>query len=190
LRWLLRRLHAPAGVYAVWGTQHVDLPEVLRPTLEEVGIVVLEDQVVLVEAAGQRLWLLGLTCSRDLAADGARLRALLANIPEDAFRLLLYHTPDLMPQAADAGVDLYLAGHTHGGQWRVPGLGAILTSSHFWKRYEAGHRREQNTDLYVSRGLGMEGFGMPRARFFCPPEIVVATLHGPGGVDSDAGGAH
>lgn len=186
LRWLLAQIHAPGGVYAIWGTRHVDLPEVLRPVLEEVGVVVLEDRAVSVEAAGVRLTLVGIDCTRDLAADGARLRALLADVPQETFRLLLYHTPDLMPQAAAAGVDLYLAGHTHGGQWRVPGLGAILTSSHFWKRYEAGHYQQGQTHLYVSRGLGMEGFGAPRARFFCPPEIVVATLReaeegGPGG---------
>jgi predicted MPP superfamily phosphohydrolase len=180
LRWLLAQLQAPAGIYAVWGTHHVDLPEVLRPILQEAGVIVLEDRAVPVAAAGHRLWLLGLNCSRDLVADGAKLRALLAQVPGDALRLLLYHTPDLMPQAAAAGVDLYLAGHTHGGQWRVPGLGAILTSSRFWKRYEAGHYQQGNTHLYVSRGLGMEGFGAPRARFFCPPEIVSVTLGAPG----------
>ncbi len=190
LRWLLAQFHAPAGLYAVWGTSHVDLPEVLRPVLQEAGVMVLEDRAVPVATAGHRLWLMGLNCSRDLVADGARLRRLLADVPEDAFRLLLYHTPDLMPQAAEAGVDLYLAGHTHGGQWRVPGLGAILTSSRFWKRYEAGHYQQGDTHLYVSRGLGMEGFGAPRARFFCPPEIVSITLRGPGGPTSGDRGNH
>ena len=188
LKWLLGQLHAPAGLYAVWGTGHVDLPDVLRPVLQEAGVIVLEDHAVPVAAPGHRLWLLGLNCSRDLAADGDNLRRLLADVPGDVFRLLLYHTPDLMPQAAEAGVDLYLSGHTHGGQWRVPGLGAILTSSRYWKRYEAGHYQQGDTHLYVSRGLGMEGFGAPRARFFCPPEIVSVTLRGPGGPTSDGRG--
>jgi predicted MPP superfamily phosphohydrolase len=77
-------------------------------------------------------------------------------------------------------VDLVLSGHTHGGQWRIPGFGAILTSSRFGKRYEAGRYTKDNTHLYVSRGLGMEGFGAPRARFFCPPELVLITLRGNG----------
>jgi predicted MPP superfamily phosphohydrolase len=136
LRTLLAQVHAPAGIYAIWGT------------------------------------------IRDLVADGAMLRALLANAPPGAFTLLLYHTPDLMPQASALGVDLYLAGHTHGGQWRLPGFGAILTSSHHWKRYESGHYREGNTRLYVSRGLGMEGFGTPRARILCPPEVVEVVITG------------
>ena len=82
-----------------------------------------------------------------------------------------------MPDAVETGVDLYLAGHTHGGQLRLPLFGALVTSSDFWKRYEAGRYREGQTTLYVSRGLGMEGLGAPRARFLAPPEIVVWDLH-------------
>ncbi len=176
LRTLLAQLHAPAGIYAVWGTVEVDRPEVLRPMFDDLGITVLEDEAIQVSAGHHRLWLMGLSCSRDLTADESRLRALMAEAPHDAFTFLLYHTPDLMPRAASLGVDLYLAGHTHGGQWCLPGFGAILTSSRHWKRYEAGHYHQGNTHLYVSRGLGMEGFGAPRARFFCPPELVSVTV--------------
>jgi hypothetical protein len=180
LRQLLAQFHAPAGVYAVWGTIEVDLPDVLRPLLEDLGIVVLEDRAIELSVDGRRLWLMGVYCSQDLDADGANLRELLAGAPPDALTLLLYHTPDLMPQAAALGVDLYLAGHTHGGQLRLPGVGAILTSSAHWKRYEAGYYRQGDTHLYVSRGLGMEGFGTPRARLFCPPEVVSVELSGTG----------
>ena len=188
LRALLEQFHAPAGVYAVWGTVEVDLPHLLRPILDGLGITVLEDAVARVpvasgEADGERdpgVWLVGLSCTRDLDAAGARLRSLLAELPPESFSLLLYHTPDLMPQATAMGVDLYLAGHTHGGQWRLPGYGAILTSSQHGKRYEAGLYREADSMLYVSRGLGMEGFGTPRARIFCPPELVAITLRGEG----------
>ncbi len=185
LRTVLEQLHAPAGIYAVWGTIEVDLPSVLSPMLEELGIVVLEDEIARVSLGSENggdegLWLVGLSCTRDLSVAGARLRTLLAELPAKAFALLLYHTPDLMPQAAALGVDLYLAGHTHGGQWRLPGFGAILTSSQYGKRYEAGQYREGDTTLYVSRGMGMEGFGTPRARFFCPPEVVSIALHGEG----------
>jgi predicted MPP superfamily phosphohydrolase len=177
---LLAQFHARHGIYAVWGTAEVDLPESLRPILADLDITLLEDRAVEVAANGHRLWLMGVNCTRDLATDGDRLCALLAETPVGAFTLLLHHMPDLMPQAASLGVDLFLAGHTHGGQWRLPGFGAILTSSRFWKRYEAGHYHEGNTDLYVSRGLGMEGFGTPRARFFCPPEVVLITVSGVG----------
>jgi len=187
LRTMLAQLYAPSGIYAIWGTADVDRPEVLRPVLDDLGIVVLEDEALEVLAGGCRLWLVGLTCTRDLSVDGAKLNALLADAPPGALTLLLYHTPDLMPQAAAQGVDLYLAGHTHGGQWRLPGFGALLTSSYHWKRYEAGLYVEGDTHLYVSRGLGLEGFGTPRARFFCPPEVVWITLSradGAGQVDN------
>jgi len=189
LRALLAQLHAPGGIYAIWGTAEVDLPEVLRPVFGELGIVLLEDRAVEVMAGDHHLWMMGVYPGRDLVADGQRLHTLLNEAPEGAYTLLLYHTPDLMPRAAALGVDLYLAGHTHGGQWRLPGFGAILTSSRFWKRYEAGHYHEGQTHLYVSRGIGLEGFGTPRARFFCPPEMVMVTLTGTGpAADTAAGG--
>ncbi len=186
LRTLLAQLYAPSGIYAIWGTTDVDRPEFLRPTLDELGIVVLEDQAVEVRIGGDRLWLVGMTCTRNLDRDGARLASLLADVPAGAMTLLLYHTPDLMPQAAAHGVDLYLTGHTHGGQWRLPGFGALVTSSYYWKRYEAGLYQEGDTLLYVSRGLGMEGFGAPRARFFCRPELVSITLVGTGQAEEPA----
>jgi predicted MPP superfamily phosphohydrolase len=80
--------------------------------------------------------------------------------------------------AAEEKVDLYLAGHTHGGQIRLPLFGAVFTASSYGKRYEQGLYEIGETTLYVSRGLGMEGQGAPRARFLCPPEIVAVDLVG------------
>jgi predicted MPP superfamily phosphohydrolase len=176
LRTLLLQLHAPGGIVAIWGTPQVDFPDVLRPVLAGVGIVLLEDEAREVVVRDHRLWLIGLATYRDLKLGGARLRELSACAPPGAYTILLHHTPDLMPQAAALGVDLVLAGHTHGGQWRLPWFGALHTSSRFWKRYESGHHQEGTTHLYVSRGLGMEGYGVPRARFFCPPEVVSITI--------------
>jgi predicted MPP superfamily phosphohydrolase len=181
LRSLLEQLHAPRGVYAIWGTGHVDLPGFLRPVLTDLGITILEDQAMELDNGNQKVWLMGLSCPLDVDQIKEELRQLLASAPAGAFTVLLHHTPDLMPTASALGVDLYLAGHTHGGQWRIPVFGAVLTSSRYWKRYESGCYRERGTQLYVSRGLGMEGFGTPRARFFCPPEIVSICLTGTAG---------
>jgi predicted MPP superfamily phosphohydrolase len=177
---LLAQLHAPGGIYAVWGTEEVDSPTLLGPLLRDLGITLLHDEATELVLQGHSLWIMGIYPSRDPEAEGRTLHSLLCAAPQGAFTLLLYHLPDLMPQAAALGVDLFLAGHTHGGQWRLPGFGALLTSSRYWKRYESGSYREGNTLLYVSRGLGMEGFGAPRARFFCPPEIVALTVSGTG----------
>jgi hypothetical protein len=128
------------------------------------------------------LMLVGITCTFDARTDGQTLDQVMATIPDSPpapFTLLLYHSPDLMPQAVRAGVDLYLCGHTHGGQIRLPLVGALVTSSRFWKKYEMGRYVEKNTMMYVSRGIGMEGMGAPRARFLCPPEIELIELRGP-----------
>jgi predicted MPP superfamily phosphohydrolase len=75
-------------------------------------------------------------------------------------------------------VDLYLAGHTHDGQIRLPLYGALVTSSVYGRRYASGLFREGDTTMYVSRGIGFEGGGLPRARFLCRPEVVSVDLVG------------
>ena len=192
-RAVLAELCAAAGVpvFAVTGSPPVDLPDVVPALFSGLPIVWLHDRSELIERRGQRLQLFGLRCLRERALDVPRLERLLEKRPEDAFTLLLYHSPDLMPEAAALEVDLYLCGHTHGGQIRLPLLGALVTSSAFWKRYEMGRYRQGATTLYVSRGLGMEGLGTPRARLLCRPEMVLWTLRGSGDEAPTAGeGGH
>jgi predicted MPP superfamily phosphohydrolase len=172
----LSQLHAPLGVYAVLGTPEVDLRHRTADLFSGTGVRLLDNEVVQIARGEETLELIGLTCDRDLDADSSRLELLAGDLPDDRFTLLLYHMPDLMPEAVTLGIDLYLTGHTHGGQWRLPGYGALITSSAFGKRYEMGGYTEGETELYVSRGLGMEGLAAPRARFLCPPEMTLVTL--------------
>jgi predicted MPP superfamily phosphohydrolase len=177
-RELLAKLDAPYGVFAVTGSPSVDPPTVLAELLDGLDIIWLRDRVLQLDACERRLQIVGVECSYDILADEERLHRLLDDQQEDVFKLLLYHTPDVMPAAVKAKVDLYLAGHTHGGQLRLPLYGAIVTASNFGKRYEMGLYREEDTTLYVSRGVGLEGAGAPRARFLSPPEITLFTLSG------------
>lgn len=178
----LEALNAPLGVYLVTGTPLVDPPEVVRRILFGfTHITWLDNQVVRFGQRAHRgpsIYLIGLTCTHDPERDGERLRELMRQIPPDALTVLLYHSPDLFPEASELGVDLYLCGHTHGGQIRLPLVGALVTASIYWKRYEMGLYRKGGTTMYVSRGLGMEGLGMPRMRLMCPPEIVLVHLQG------------
>jgi len=175
---LLARLceSARGPIYAITGSPPVDLAEVVPAIFEDLPITWLLDEVEELHANGHTIRLVGLRCTRERHLDAPRLRRLLDGSAEHPFTLLLYHSPDLMPEAAELGVDLYLCGHTHGGQVRLPLFGALITSSDFWKRYEMGRYEEGGTTLYVSRGLGMEGMGAPRARFLAPPEVVLWTL--------------
>ncbi|HVB08783.1 MAG TPA: metallophosphoesterase [Bacillota bacterium] len=101
------------------------------------------------------------------------LAAALAGAPPGVPRLLLTHSPELFPQAVAAGVDLALAGHTHGGQVRVPLVGALMTASRLGRRYVMGEYREGRSLLFVSRGIGTVHLPL---RLFCPPEIAIFKL--------------
>jgi predicted MPP superfamily phosphohydrolase len=191
-RRVVGRWSAPEGVYAVTGSPLVDLPETARAILNGLpDIRWLLDETVTLDLGGHSLNLVGLTCTHDPVRDAARLTGALAIAPADVPTVLIYHTPDLAPEAAAAGIDLQLSGHTHGGQIRLPFYGALITSSIYRKRFEAGeyrlpHSHHQGaTTLYVSRGIGTEGGIAPRARFLCPPEIVLWTLRGGPRPDQD-----
>jgi len=181
VRELLTQLKAPGGVFAITGSPPVDSPELVDQLLDGLNVNWLRDEIFTLIWRGCRIQIGGVECSFDIEADERKLLALMDGRSADLFTLLLYHTPDVMPAAVRAGVDLYLAGHTHGGQLRIPYFGALVTASIHGKRYEMGGYKEGKTTLYVTRGVGMEGYGAPRARFLCPPEIVLFTLMGEDG---------
>lgn len=174
----LAQLHAPYGIYAV--TDHyVDPANAMRAIFDGQPITMLDNQTVCLPFEAADLCLIGIQSHRNaLERDRAVLESLSAQTLSGAYKLLLYHTPDLAEAADENGIDLYLAGHTHGGQIRLPFYGALVTFSAYGKKYEMGRYTLGKTTLYVSRGLGMEGSGAPRARFLCPPEIVVVDIGG------------
>ncbi len=179
---VLRQLAAPLGVYAVGGSPAVDQPAVVKNVMQGIdNIRLLQDEIVSLTHAGQRIDVVGLVCTHKPFIDGPRLEALLARsrpAGEQPFTILLYHTPDLAPEAAEAGMDLQLSGHTHGGQVRLPGFGALYAGSLYGKRFEAGRIAVGGLVLYVTRGIGMEGKGAPRVRFLTPPEIILWEIDG------------
>jgi predicted MPP superfamily phosphohydrolase len=179
VRTLIAGWKAPLGVYAVSGSPPVDQPEVLPHLLEGFSnIRCLHGEKVALRHKGHEIDLIGLDCTHRPFLDGPKMLSLIGTPSPDRFTILLYHTPDLAPEASAAGVDLMLSGHTHGGQVRIPGLGAIYASSLYGKRFEAGRYLIDRMILYVSRGIGMEGMGAPRVRFLCPPEITVWEIGG------------
>ena len=172
------QLRARYGIYAAWG--NTDLPAWRDELFEGLDVTIIEDEITTLHINGQDIHLLGLDIHLHfIDKDRQALQRLTQKLPQEGFNILLYHIPDLMPEAAATDkIDLYLAGHTHGGQIRLPFYGAIVTASMYGKRYEAGFYEEGRTTLYVNRGLGFEGGYAPRIRFFCPPEITVFTLSG------------
>jgi len=90
------------------------------------------------------------------------------------FTLALSHNPDTILYIDETRFDLMLSGHTHGGQVRIPGRGAVFTATHIGKPYASGlFELRTGRYLYVSRGLGE---GTIPWRAFCPPELTLLTL--------------
>jgi predicted MPP superfamily phosphohydrolase len=174
-RELLSTLQAPLGAYCVSGTPAVDLEHVLPKLLEGTPLKRLRDERLTLNWHGQPVDILGVSCTHKPFVDLPRLKALLPCPPEH-LTLLLYHSPDLAPEAAALGIDLQLSGHTHGGQVRLPFLGPLYASSLYGKRFAGGRYRVGSMTLYVTRGLGMEGKGAPRVRTLCPPEVTLWEL--------------
>lgn len=162
----LARVAPTYGVRGNWDSWYFAKTDPFLKT----GVTHLQADGTALTVRGTTLWLIGLDVGHEPALPHA-----LAAAPPGAPRLLLYHYPDLMPEACAAKVDLYLAGHTHGGQVALPWYGALVTLSRFGKRYERGLYHEDGTSLYVTRGIGMEGEG-PRVRFCSRPEVAILDL--------------
>jgi uncharacterized protein len=90
-------------------------------------------------------------------------------------RLLLSHTPDEIEWARDAGVDLMLAGHNHGGQVVLPLIGPVYSPSRYGTRYAGGSFWREPTLLHISRGVS----GRHPLRWNCRPEVIRIVLRAP-----------
>ena len=137
------------------------------------GVRELDGHAARVDLAETAVWVAGIPVEHETLAKPA-----LDEVPAGALTLFLYHYPypDVLPEADWARVDLFCAGHTHGGQVALPFYGAIVTMSKYGKRYEAGLYRLARTWMYVNRGIGLEGGAAPRVRFCSRPEITVVEI--------------
>lgn len=162
---------ARAGKFFVSGD--VDGGYDWRGMLERAGFTFLDGRAMDVRVGPARLGLLG------VSVEGAFDRALILRLARQARapRLLLTHRPDGVFAAADAGVALVLAGHTHGGQVCLPFFGPVVTLTRVARSIAAGGlHRFGPAWIEVSRGLGWEGHVAPRVRAFCRPQLVLLTL--------------
>ena len=172
LQKFVSRLEAPLGIYAVEG--NFEYGQCPFEMFENVGIKVLEDEHVSFEEYG--ITLCGLSCNWNLQEAQRRiLQEAATGRPED-YLVVLCHYPNHIEEPEMVNTDLYLCGHTHGGQVRLPLWGAIVTLSKTGKKYECGSYEHGRTRIYVNRGLGMEGGSVPRTRFLCRPEVTVIDI--------------
>jgi len=168
----LGSLRAKAGVYYVLGNHdlRIDHHRLVRE-LNRLGLIHVGGTWREAEVGRLRIVLAG----NELPWFGpAPSPALLPPRDEEhlPLRILLAHTPDQFHWAQMHDFDLMLAGHNHGGQIRLPGLGPILAPSLSGVRYASGTFQRENTVMHVSRGTG----GLTPFRWNCPPEIALLEL--------------
>ncbi len=163
--------------YGILGNHDAQVaPQAVVQALAAHGIPVLRNQSVPIERDGARFWLAGID---DMLSGRPNLEKTIPpsirNLPQEPI-LLLGHEPDpaviIARHPAAANVRLMLSGHTHGGQVRLPFVGA-LTLPPKGKLFPQGLYTVGQMHLYVNRGLGTVGVPF---RFDCPPEITEITL--------------
>jgi hypothetical protein len=166
----LGRLSARYGVFFVLGNHDLltrDIPR-LRRMLEQSGLIDLGGRQRQIEINGQPVLLMGNELpwiTHEPAACGFAGAA-------PPLRIVLAHTPDRLGWACAQDADLMLAGHTHGGQIRIPPLGAIFSPSAWGVRHISGIYYSPPTILHVTRGVS----GDTPLRWNCPPEIARLKL--------------
>jgi uncharacterized protein len=160
------RANLQGPVYGVLGN-HDTIRMV--PKLEEIGIRMLLNESEAIERSGEQIHLVGIDDAHYYRVDNIEKAA--ASVPAAEFSILLSHTPEIYRQAAHAGFQLLLSGHTHGGQICLPGAIPIILDSVLPRRMGAGAWSYRGMIGYTSVGVG--SCILP-VRLNCPPEI---TLH-------------
>jgi uncharacterized protein len=166
-------LKAPRGVYAVPGNHDhvVGIARWHRDLAERPAVTDLTNRAEVIDVAGARLCVAGVD---DLSLGRPDL-GVLPPPEERDFTLLLAHDPAQAERArrvCDA-VDLIVSGHTHGGQVRLPFIGALHLPTRRDEPYDEGLRRRPWTQVYTSRGVGTVHLPV---RFLCRPEVAMLTL--------------
>jgi uncharacterized protein len=162
---LIKSLKPTGGIFAVPGNHDGDL---LTPRLNAWGVRVLLHERIEVPVNGAKIELIGLPGADRVDLDERFLHTLpppSAGVP----RVVLSHYPDLIRQTRGLNVDLYLAGHTHGGQICLPNGWALMTHDTLPRRMCKGAHEVEGTCLIVNRGFGFTTIPL---RVFCPAEVV------------------
>jgi predicted MPP superfamily phosphohydrolase len=175
----LARLRAPLGVYTILGNHDWwHGLSAVRGALAAAGIPVLENDAVKLGHAGEKFWLAGVGDQLAYPLGRGKFRGVddlpgtLARLTDDDPAILLVHEPDIFPQVPDRFA-LTLAGHTHGGQVRVPFVWPNFVPSSYGARFAYGHVVEEGRHLIVSGGLGTS---IAPVRLGVPPEILRIDL--------------
>jgi len=153
----------------------------LKADMEKAGVEVLENERVQIHRGSDSITVIGVNVpiftSDNLLGDETLERTWKPQElceESDGYTILLSHHAELFDTYAQSGVDLIFSGHSHGGQFRLPGIGGLFAPGQgFFPKYDGGIYSEGAVSMVVSRGLGNS---LIPIRIFNRPEIVIATL--------------
>jgi len=167
---LLPRLKSRLGTYGILGNHDAD---VMSPYLTEMGVRLLDGRRARLESGGgAAIELIGLPGVARGDLDVHFIAGQPAKEP-GVLRIVLSHYPDHILRVRPLGADVFLAGHTHGGQICLPGGVPIITHDRMPRRLSKGIHRHDATWYIVSRGFG---YASLPARLFCPAEVAEIVL--------------
>lgn len=182
----LGKLHAPLGVWGCNGNHEIyaDAEDAATELFAQHGMKLLRQENAELKWNGAKLNLIGVDYQRDFMTRGPAgkcLEQVESLVRHDMPNVLLSHNPNSFHRAAELGIDLSLAGHTHGGQVKVEIVDHTISPARLITDFVAGLYRLPMTNgnsgktafLYVNRGLGTFGFPV---RLGVPPEITLLTL--------------
>jgi uncharacterized protein len=186
----LRKLAAPLGVYGCNGNHEIyaKAEDAAQHLFAQAGMKLLRSENAQISFRGTQLNLIGVDYQRERGPGGKRIQTLAGVeklVRRDMPNILLSHNPNSFDRAAELGIELSLAGHTHGGQVQVEILDHQLSPARFITNYIAGlytlplgpatahELATRHSQLYVNRGLGTVGAPV---RLGVPPEITLITL--------------
>jgi predicted MPP superfamily phosphohydrolase len=168
MRQVVESISATRGIYGILGNHD---PAEIAFALEDLGVRMLVNESAAIEKAHEAIWLIGVDDPFDYRCDD--LPAACAAVPPDSFKILLAHAPELYHEASARGIQLYLTGHTHAGQIRVPHIGSLKHNANCPRAYAYGLWRHDGMRGYTSAGVGCSALPI---RFHCPPEVVLFEL--------------
>jgi len=167
---ILSALQSPLGRFAVLGNHDSQVgPNAMSELIASTGVTVLRNQSHPIERNGARLHLVGVD---NVTAGHARPEKAFGDVPQNECCIAAVHEPDIADELQKFSADFQMSGHSHGGQVRVPGVGAVVLPP-FARKYPRGAYRVGQLQLYTNSGIGV--IGLP-IRFMCPPEVSIFEL--------------
>lgn len=165
---VMQSVRSVHGCFGILGNH--DCIEML-PELEDAGIVMLVNESAPIIKEKSEIWVVGIDDPHYYQL--ADTEKALADVPVEAFTIYLAHSPEAYKEAANRGSNLYLCGHTHGGQICLPDGTPIITNSRAPRHTASGNWNYLAMQGYTSRGVGPSSIPV---RFNCPGEITLITL--------------